>query len=183
MEQRSSWEGKRFSASQEIPRILWNPNVHHRIYKIPPPVPVLGQIDPVHGPRPTFWSSSLIFSSHLRLGLPSRLFPSGFPTKTLCTLLLSPIHPTCPTHLILLDLIKRTLLGELYGSLNSSLCSFLHSPVTSSLLGPNMLLNTPFSDILRLHSSLTVSDQVSHPWSEYIERKLKVYGSCVITLC
>ena len=45
----------------------------------------------------------------------------------------SPIRATCPAHLILLDIITRTLLGEEYRSLSSSLCSFLHPPVTSSL--------------------------------------------------
>ena len=36
-------------------------------------------------PLPTSWRSILILSTHLRLGLPSGLFPSGFPTKTLYT--------------------------------------------------------------------------------------------------
>ena len=34
-------------------------------------------------PHPTSWRSVLILSNHLRLGLPSGLFPSGFPSKTL----------------------------------------------------------------------------------------------------
>jgi len=71
-----------------------------------------------------------------------------------------PICATCPAHLILLYLITRPILGDEYISLSASLCSFLHSPVTSSLLGPNILLNTQFSNTLSLHSSLSVSDQV-----------------------
>ena len=41
---------------------------------------------------------------------------------------------------------------------------FFYSPVTSSLLGPNILLNTLFSNTLSLRSSFNVSDQVSHPY-------------------
>jgi hypothetical protein len=39
-----------------------------------------------------------------------------------------------------------------------------HSAVTSSLLGPNILLRTLFSNTLSLRSSLNVRDQVSHPY-------------------
>ena len=78
-------------------------------------------------PNPTSCRTILILSTHLRLGLPSGLFPSGFPSKTLYTPLSSPICATCPAHLILLDFITRTILGEVYKSFSSSLCSLLHS--------------------------------------------------------
>ena len=68
---------------------------------------------------------------------PSLRFPHQDPIHPLS----SPIRVTCPAHLILLDFITRTKLGEEYKSFSSSLCNLLHSPVTSSLLGPNILLN------------------------------------------
>jgi len=48
MQQSPSWEANRFWASQEIPRILWNPKAHYLVYKSPAPVPFLSQINPVH---------------------------------------------------------------------------------------------------------------------------------------
>ena len=50
MEQRPSWEASRFSAIQKFPRILYNPQIRYRIYKYPPSVPVLSQINLVHVP-------------------------------------------------------------------------------------------------------------------------------------
>ena len=47
---------------------------------------------------------------------------------------------------------------------SSSLCSFLHSPLTLSFLGPNILLNTIFSNTLSLCSTLNLRDQDSHPY-------------------
>jgi len=56
--------------------------------------------------HPTSWRSILILSFLLHLGLPSGLFSSGFPIKTLYKPLLSPLHATCLAQLILLNFIN-----------------------------------------------------------------------------
>jgi hypothetical protein len=109
---------------------------------------------PANGPYPEPGESTphavslrsiLIPSSHLLLGLPSGVFPSGFPTKTFYNFLPSPMRPICPALLIF---------GYEYKLWSSLLCNFLHSPVTSSLLGPNILLSTLFSNVLSLYLPL-----------------------------
>jgi len=123
----SNW----FCSSQEIPCIFWNPKVHHCTHKCPPPVPILSQLHPI----PTTPSNFL--KIHLNIILTST---SGSPQWSLSFRLphQNPVHPsptctTCPAHLILLGFTTCTILGKEYRSLSSSLCNFLHSPVTSSL--------------------------------------------------
>jgi hypothetical protein len=84
-------------------------------------------------------------------------------------LLLYPKRDTCPARLILLDCVTQTIFDEQYKSLTSSLCSFLRSLITSSLLSPFVLLNTLFSNILSLHSSLNVGDQISRPYKTTVK--------------
>ena len=68
----------------------------------PDTCPVLSQLHPVHTPTPHLLKIHLILSSHLHLGLPSGLFPSGFSTKTLYTKIHGDISHRTENFLILL---------------------------------------------------------------------------------
>jgi len=78
--------------------------------------------------------------------------------------ILSPFRATYPAYTVLLDLITGIIFGVQYRSLSSSLCNFLHSLVTSFLLGPNIFLSTLLSNNLSLRSSLSVSEEGPEPY-------------------
>jgi hypothetical protein len=123
MELSPSWEVASCAATQESPSILWNTKFPYHVHKSPPLVPILRQISPVHITQSYLSKSILILSSHLRLGVHSGLFPSGFPTGIVYAFICFPMRAICPPHLILPDIIILLILREMYKIRSSSLCS------------------------------------------------------------
>jgi len=94
------WEYSLSSASQNSsPLSVWARSIQ--------------SIPPFH---PTSWRFILVLSSHLCIGLPSGLFLSGFPNKTLYAPLLSPVHVTCPAYSFVFDFITQMVFGKEYRS-------------------------------------------------------------------
>ena len=163
MEQRPSWEANRFSDSQGISRVLWNLKLHYRIYNSQAPDPILSQINPVQVPTSHFLKTYLEYYHPICAWVFQVVsFPQVSPPKP-CLYLYSPTYVLHALPTSFVSMITWPVLGDECRSLSSSFCSFLHSPVTSSLLGPN-ILGTLFSNTFSLRSSLNVIDQVSHPY-------------------
>ena len=128
-----------FQLVKKFPTLYWT-----GLYKCLPPVPLLSNIDPVHA------LTSHFLKNHVKIILPSThgSFKWSLSLRFSHQNPAVPIRATCPTHYILPYFITRTIFGEQYRSLSCSLCSFLHSTVTPSLLDPNILLTTLFSNTL-----------------------------------
>jgi hypothetical protein len=160
----SPWEARSRLITQEHSNILCSPKVHCPVHKSRPIFLNLNQTNPVH-PTPSYLCRihfNIIrprMSDHFYWSLP---FWSSH-QNTLCI----PVHfhvcyIACLPHPPWVDysncIWRRVQVTKLL------IEHFLQPPVTSSLFGPNILLNTLFSNTLSLCSSLNVRDQVSYPY-------------------
>jgi hypothetical protein len=118
-----SWDTASCAAIQELPSILWFFTVFTRILHWSLSWARWIQSYPV---------SKICFNilHHLCLGLPSDLFPYGFPTSILYAFLFLHVHASCPAHLVLLGLIIIITLGKEYKLWSSLLCNYFQPPVT-----------------------------------------------------
>ena len=156
--QSPSWDADSSSAVQETLNILRNPTVHHREYQ--PATRFPPETHKSNPRRPILFKVLLLLCSHLSLDPPSDLFLPDFPTKTPS---LRTCHIPRPSHP---PPITTVVFCVDYKSWSSTLCSFLHSPVTSYLLRPNVFLSTFSSNTLSLRSSLAAKDQYTNALCE-----------------
>jgi len=107
MEQSPSWETNSFSANQDIPRILWNPNVHCRSDKCAPSVPIMSHRNTIHASPFHFLKLhfNIIFPCTLRCSKWS-LSIRSVPPKPLPRLF--SLHGTC-RPVMFTNLISRTI--------------------------------------------------------------------------
>ena len=92
------------SICHTISYILCNQNVHYPVYNSQPLVPLLSQIHPVHSP-----SSPFTLKSGVTLSYNTGLGPSiRFPPPKSCLHISSLPNATCPTSLILINMINQT---------------------------------------------------------------------------
>ena len=178
MVQSPPWEANWFAANQEIPRISQNPKVYYRTHKGPPTVPILGRPNPVHIPTSHLleFHPNIIHPSTPRSPQwsPSLRFPHQDPLHPLST----PIRATYPTHLILLDFIIRTILGEEYRSFSSWLCNLLHF---SRYLVPPRYKYFPQHHVLK-QPQLPFLPQCQRPIFTPIQNNRQSYSSIYLDL-
>ena len=150
-DQSSSWEADSFELVKKFPNSFGTWRYINHVYKNLPLVPNLSQMNAVH----------TIPVRSFKIQVVSFLQNSYHNPICICLL---PLCAISPAHLILFcDLITVIIIiDEEYNLWSFSLCHFLHSPVTSSLLGQSIFLHALFCSAFSLCSSMNLRDHVSH---------------------
>jgi hypothetical protein len=159
MELSPSWETISCIVTQELLSILWNLKVCYRIHMNPPPIPILSQIS---SPYYTILSLFKIHLINIQALLSwSSYWPFSFWLSHQCSICIpiSPICVTCPSHLILIDLIILTLHRKEY-KFWSLIMQF---PPTSCHLIATWPKFSPQYSVLKHHKSVkSVSSRMLH---------------------
>jgi hypothetical protein len=165
MELSHFWEAVSCWATQVLPNILWNLNIHYHVHKSLLLVHILSQINLVHTipSHPIPLRSILILSSHLHLGLPSGLFSFDFPTKSLCAFFFAPymLHAQ-PSHLPWLDRSNYT-----WWRVEVMKLFFIEFSPPSLHFIPLFSKYSPQHPVLKYSQSVflrNIRNQISHPY-------------------
>jgi hypothetical protein len=142
MELSTTQEATSRVATRVFPSMLWNPKALYHIHNSSPPVPILSQANSVHTTISSLQDASSYYSPTYVLVFLVVSFPLAFLPTTYT-------RSSCPAHFIFLNCVILITLGKVWKSQNSSLCNFLHSPVTSSLAPCSQ---TPWVHLLPLMS-------------------------------
>jgi hypothetical protein len=155
--QSPSWDADSSSAGHGNPTFLRESNkVHYYGHKSTLLNPLDNKLDPVHTFTHYFFRTYL---NIILLYIP-RLSKWSLPIIIYNSVCISHHKQTC--H-ILLNFILITISDKKYKLSNSLLHSFLHPPVTCSLLVPNILLHILFSDAFNSYSSLRMKFWIFKP--------------------
>jgi len=152
--------------SSEVPRTLSKPEVHFRIHKSPPPVPIQGYINPI----PT--TTTNILKKHFNIIPPSTPRSSEWPLSlrfphqnSACVFPLPRHVPyATPTSFYLIWSPGQYLVRT--GSTAPHYVVSAMASVITSLLDPNTFSRTLFSKTVSPFFSLNVGDQTWHPPKE-----------------